>query len=322
MKIVLTDYSTWGYDMDLSGLRELGQVVVYDRIPDEDIGRVLSAEVPDVSVLVSNISRLGRDNLKDLPGLRLVCAASTGYDNIDVDYCREKGIAVTNVPGYAGDSVAQFTFAMLFYLQFQCRYYDDFIRSGEYSAGDPGDFKGHEFRELTGKIWGIIGLGDIGGRVAKYAESFGCEVIWHSVTGKTNKQMYRQVSLEELLAESDILSIHAPLTPQTRNLITMSQLKRMKKTAILLNLGRGGIVNEADLAEALNEAIIAAAGTDVPEKEPIETSNPLMNLKDPNRIFITPHIAYGSVEARKRLMDSVCDSIRAFTGDRRHNRVD
>ncbi len=308
--------------MDVSSLNEFGRVTIYDRIPDEDIGKVLSLEVPDVSVIVTNISKLNRDNLKDLLDLKLVCAASTGFDNIDVEYCRERGIAVTNVPGYAGNSVAQFTMAMFFYLQSHCRYFDDFIKTGRYSSGKPESYSGNEFYELTGKTWGIIGLGDIGSRVAQYAKSFGCNVIWHSLTGNEKKTDYRQVSFDQLLSDSDVLSIHAPMSPLTRNLIAINELSRMKPTAILLNLGRGGIVNEADLAEALDQGIISAAGLDVPEKEPIELSNPLLKLKDPSRILITPHIAFGSAEARQRLMTAVCNSIRSFLEGERYNRVD
>lgn len=323
MKIVFTDIKTLGYEVNLSGLEELGNLKIYEQIPDEDIGKVLCRENPDVSVIVTNASRLSRDNLKDLTELKLICQTGTGYDNIDVDYCREQGIGVTNVPGYAGNSVAQFTFAMFFYLQFHCRYYDDFIKTGQYSSEVPENYSEHEFYELDGKTWGIIGLGDIGRRVAKYAESFGCNVIWYSVTGNTGKSTpYHQVALDELLATSDILSIHAPMSPLTYDLITMNELKKMKSTAILLNLGRGGIVNEADLAKALDQGIISAAGLDVLEKEPIEASNPLLRLKDPNRVFITPHIAYGSVEARERVMESVCRSIRSFKEGTRYNRVD
>ncbi|MFA5634779.1 MAG: NAD(P)-dependent oxidoreductase [Anaerovoracaceae bacterium] len=323
MKIVFTDIKTLGFDVNVSGLEELGRVKIYDGIPDDDISQVLSREHPDVSVIVTNDSNLHGENLKDLAGLKLICQTGTGYDNIDVDYCREQGIAVTNVPGYAGNSVAQFTFAMFFYLQYHCRYYDDFIKSGQYSSEVPEHYSEHEFYELEGKTWGVIGLGDIGRRVAKYAESFGCKVIWYSVTGNVRKEeTYRQVALDELLEASDILSIHAPFSSLTYNLITMNELKKMKKTAILLNLGRGGIVNEADLAEALNEGVISAAGLDVLEKEPIEVTNPLLKLKDPNRVFITPHIAYGSVEARQRVMKGVCDSIRSFMEGGRYNRVD
>jgi lactate dehydrogenase-like 2-hydroxyacid dehydrogenase len=321
MKIVFTDIKTLGYSIDVSSLSRFGDLKIYDDLPHDDIGKVLLKEVPDVSAIITNASILREDNLKDLKHLKLICEAGTGYNNIDVKYCKQRGIAVTNVPEYAGNSVAQFTFAMLFYILSHLGYYDKYTKDGRYSLGSAEDFSGYEFHELEGKTWGIIGLGNIGTRVARYAECFGCKVIYHSITGRKSDPKYERVSFNELLTFSDILSIHAPLSDKTRNLITMSELSKMKKKAILLNLGRGGIVNEKDLAAALDEELIMGAALDVTENEPIEQTSPLLKLKNPERILITPHIAYGSAEARQRLVEGVKDSIKSYLEGGNHNRV-
>ena len=318
MKIVFLDIKTLGYEIDVSGLRKFGEVLVCDHVADEEVSGVIS----DADIVITNQNKLGESNLRNAGKLKLICAAATGYDNIDIAYCRGRGIAVTNVPGYAAGSVAQHTFAMLFYLVSHAGYYDRYVKSGEYSKAKDTIHSGNDFFELEGKTWGIIGLGEIGKKVASSAEGFGCDVVYYSTSGKNLYDKYRSVQLEELLKSSDIISIHAPLNGRTKHLIGMDQMKLMKKSAYLLNLGRGGIMKENDLAEALENNLIAGAGLDVFETEPLPDDSPLMQLKNKDHLFMTPHIGYGSIEARIRLMRTVCKNIDAFLSGAVYNRAE
>lgn len=318
MKIVFTDIKTLGFEMNTTALEKLGQVEIYDNLSNE----ALSTVIADAEVIITNQNCLNSQNLEQAKKLRLICQAGTGYDNIDIKYCKGRNIAVTNVPAYASVSVAQHTFAMLFYLLSHSRYYDDYVKTGLYEKNNMNLHCENDFFELEGKTWGVIGLGDIGSRVAQYAEGFNCNVIYYSITGRQKQRAYKKVSLETLLETSDIVSIHASLSQYTYHLIGIDELKLMKQNAILLNLGRGGIVNEADLAEALNNKTIAAAGLDVLEEEPLDMHSSLKKVKDKNRIYITPHIAYGSIEARERLMNIICHNIQSFMDGESINRVD
>ena len=244
--------------------------------------------------------------------LKLVCVTATGTDNLDKDYLERRGIAWRNVADYSTQSVAQHTFAMLFFLLEKLRYYDDYVKEGRYINDTVFTHFAEHFYELKGKTWGIIGLGNIGRRVSAIAEAFGAEVIYTSPSGSAPQEGYHQVDLDTLLAESDIISVHAPLNQYTENLINESALKKMKKTCIFLNLGRGPIVNEQDLADALMQGEIAAAGLDVLCQEPMSSGNPLMAIKDSRKLFITPHIGWASVESRTRLMDIIFHQIKEF----------
>ncbi len=318
MKIVILDAKTLGNDIDLSLFNEFGNVVVYDVTkPEETIDRVKDAEI-----VITNKVVMNKDVMDSAERLKLICVAATGTNNVDIEYARKKGIAVTNVAGYSTESVVQTTFGMLFYLLMNLRYYDDYVKSSQYSKSEIFTHLGKPFWEINGKRWGIIGLGTIGRRVGEVAESFGCEVVYASTSGVKRKERFPELPLEELLKTSDIVSIHAPLNERTRNLITIDRLKLMKPTAILLNLGRGGIVNERDLAEALDKGIIAAAGLDVLEREPIYPDNPLLKVKNREKLLITPHIAWTSIEARNRLVKEIAENIRAFLKGERRNRVD
>lgn len=318
MKIVFLDMKTLGYAIDVSGLRQFGEVLIYDAVVDEEVGDVIA----DADIIITNQNTLNERNLCNAGNLKLICAAATGYDNIDTVYCAKRNIAVANVPGYAAGSVAQHTFSMLFYLISHSRYYDDYVKSGDFSKAELTIHSGKDFMELAGKTWGIIGLGEIGKKVASYAECFGCNVIYYSTSGRNQHDHYQSVPLEELLQTSDIISIHAPMNSRTKHLIGRAQLKQMKKTAYLLNLGRGGIIQENDLAEALDGRLIAGAGLDVFETEPLPMESPLLKLKNRDHVFLSPHIGYGSIEARNRLMLTVCKNIEAFLSGERCNRVE
>jgi len=248
--------------------------------------------------------------------------SSYRHQCIDLKYARSRNITVTNVAGYSTHSVAQHTFALLFYLLESLTYYDQYVKSRKYAGSDIFTHLDRSFWELKGKTWGIIGLGTIGRTTADIARAFGCHVVYYSTSGKNRDDNYVRVELPDLLKTSDIVSIHAPLNTQTHNLIRYDELKLMKKQALLLNLGRGGIINEADLAKALDEGLIAGAGLDVLEKEPIEESNPLLHIKDGSRLIITPHIAWASIEARHTLLKEIILNIEAFLNGTARNVVE
>ncbi|WP_297454273.1 D-2-hydroxyacid dehydrogenase [Persephonella sp.] len=318
MKIVILDAKTLGDDIDLEIFSQFGDVEIYPTTSPVE----LYERIENADIIITNKVVIDKDAINAAKNLKLICEAATGYNNIDVLYAKEKGIAVTNVAGYSTESVVQTTFGMLFYLLMHLRYYDDYVKSGEYAKSDIFTHLGRPFWEIHGKRWGIIGLGTIGRRVAEVAESFGCDVIYYSTSGVERQEKYPRYPLDELLKTSDIVSIHAPLNEKTKNLITINELRLMKENAILLNLGRGGIVNEKDLAIALDSDMIGGAGLDVLEKEPVDPENPLLKIKNKEKLLITPHIAWTSIEARKRLVNEIVENIRAFLNGAVRNRVD
>ena len=308
MKIVFLDASTLGDDIDYSQFEQLGEVVRYPFTSSEEA----PARVTDADVLVVNKVLVNRQTIADAKNLKLVCVTATGTNNLDKDYLAERGIEWRNVAGYSTESVAQHTFAMLFYLMENLRYYDGYVKSGSYHNDRVFTHFARTFHELNGMTWGILGLGAIGRRVADIAGLFGARVIYYSASGAPAQEGYRQVDLDTLLAESDILSIHAPLNEYTEGLMDKDVFCKMKSDAILLNLGRGPIINEADLADALNAGELRAAGLDVLSVEPMAMDSPLLNVKDKDRLFITPHIAWATIEARQRLMKIIAGQIEEF----------
>ncbi|MBQ6671513.1 MAG: D-2-hydroxyacid dehydrogenase [Firmicutes bacterium] len=310
MKIVFLDRKSIGRDLDLSEFYEFGEVVMHDHTPDEDVPE----RVKDADIIIINKTPINKETIGGAEKLKLVCITATGTNNLDKEYLAERGIAWRNVANYSTENVAQHTFAILFYLWEHLRYYDDYVKEGRYAEDTQFTHFGKVFSELSGKTWGIIGLGNIGRRVAGIATAFGCRVQYYSTTGKNHASDYREVSFDELLATSDIISIHAPLNASTEGLINKAALSKMKKEAVLLNLGRGPIVVEKDLREALDEGLIRAAGLDVLSEEPMSRESPFLGFKDSDRLFITPHIAWASIEARTRLMHMVANNIREFLG--------
>lgn len=308
MKIIFLEADTLGNDVDLSIFDQLGEVVKYPACnPDEVADRVREADV----LVVNKIPMIER-NLVKAENLKLICITGTGTNIVDFNYCNGRNIAVANVRGYSTQSVVQHTFALFFYLYEKLSYYDQFVKSGEYIRSDVFSHFTMKFNELYGKTWGIIGLGEIGKGVAKVAEVFGCKVIYYSTSQANNNQEYTQVDLDTLLSQSDIVSIHAPLNEKTKGLIGEAELRKMKKTAILLNLGRGPIIEEHALTKALKEDWIQGAGLDVLSKEPMIAENPLFEIQDSNKLIITPHIAWATVEARRRVTEEVYENIVAF----------
>lgn len=317
MKIVFLERNTLGLDVDLSYFQELGEVIFYGGSCEEEN----AARIRDADVIVANKIPMNEALLKDASNLKLICLTATGTNNIDFAYTSSRGIAVANVKGYSTASVVQHTFAMLFYLLEKLPYYDHFVKSGEYIRSDIFSHFDVKFHELAGKTFGIIGLGEIGRGVAQIARLFGCHIIYYSTSGKNNNPDYQQVDLEELLKISDIVSIHAPLNQKTLNLIGEEELKLMKESAILLNLGRGPIVNQEALAKALEENWIEAAGLDVLTQEPMAEDNPLIKIQDSTRLLITPHIAWATIEARSRCAREVFENIRSFLRGEERNIV-
>lgn len=318
MKIVILERHSVGTDVSVDAVGEFGEVTTYDNtVTIEEVRE----RVKDADIIIANKSPLREETLKDASHVKLICEFATGYDNCDLEYCSARGIRVANVRDYCTAMVAQHTFTLALALSQKLFHYDNYVKSGQYSA--QGRFSNFDlpFYELEGKVWGIVGMGNIGRRVAKIAETCGCHVIFHSITGKSSCTEYRQVDKGTLLAESDVLSLHCPLSGLSRNFIDGEALKKMKKTAILINVARGGVVDNAALYEALEAKEIGAAGLDVVEKEPLEPENPLSRFKDSNRLIITPHLAWASVEARKRCVEEACLNIRAFLRGEERNIV-
>ncbi len=318
MKIVELDRNTLGYDIDTNVFADFGDYEQHD----SDTIEKNREYIKDADVIIFNKAVMNEEMLKDAKNVKLLCVTATGYDNIDLDYARSRGIGVANVKAYSTPAVAQHTFALALYVLEKISYYDEYVKSGKYSSQSGFCNFDEKYNELEGKTWGIIGMGNIGRKVAKIASAFGCNVIYYSTTGKNKVDGYEQVSFDDLLSRLDILSIHCPLNDSTRGLIDMKALKKMKSSAILVNVARGPIIIDEDLTQALEQGIIAGAGLDVLTKEPMPADNPLHRIKDSRKLIITPHMAWASVEARQRCADEVYLNIKAFLNGESRNRVD
>ena len=308
MKIAVLERNSVGLDVSIDAIGTYGEMTAYPNTVKADVAE----RVKDAEIVVANKAPLNAETLKDAPNIKLICEFATGYDNVDLAYCKSRGIKVANVVNYSTDAVAQHTFALCLYILEKLHHYDKYVKSGEYAAQDRFSNFDIPYTELAGKTWGIIGMGNIGRKVAQVAEAFGCRVIFHSVTGKSSCKEYERTDFDTLLAESDFLSLHCPLSDITRNLINLDALKKMKKTAILINVARGPVVNDEDLYTALTEGYIAGAGLDVTGTEPMKDSNPLSKITDSNKLIITPHMAWASIEARTRCVAETCKNIEAF----------
>lgn len=307
--IVILERNSVGTDVSVEDFNRLGNVTVY---PNTTTVEEVRERTKDADIVIANKAPMVEAALKDSERVKLICEFATGFDNCDLTYCKSRGIGVANVVDYSTSMVAQHTFTLALALVQKLAHYDTYVKSGEYSAQDRFSNFDVPFTELAGRTWGIVGMGNIGKRVARIAEAFGCRVIFHSITGKSTVTAYEQVDKETLLRESDFLSLHCPLSDLSRNFIDGEALKKMKKSAILINVARGPVVNNRDLYEALVNGEIMAAGLDVLEKEPLEPSNPLSLLKDSNQIIITPHLAWGSVESRTRCVQETYRNVEAF----------
>lgn len=308
MKIVFLDAKTIGEDIDLSGYDTFGEVVKYGFSAPEEI----PARIEDADIIILNKAPINEQTIGTAKNLKLVCVTATGTNNLDKEYLAKRGIAWRNVAGYSTESVAQHTFALLFYLVEKLSYYDAYVKEERYVNDTIFTHFAEHFHQIYGKTWGIVGLGNIGRRVADIAKAFGANVIYYSTSGKNNQDGYTRVDFDTLLRTSDIISVHAPLTEATEGLMNKDAFIKMKPSAIFLNLGRGAIVVEQDLADALNTNQIAAAGLDVLCVEPMSPENPLLSMKDSKKLLITPHIAWASVEARTNLMNIIIEQIKEW----------
>lgn len=308
MKIVFLETACLGQGMDYSAFSDIGEVESYDYTKKEEVPE----RIKDADIIVVNKIPMNEETLGQADKLKLICITATGTNIVDFAFTNRRGITVTNVKGYSTPTVAQHTFALYFYLAEHIAYYDNCVKSLEYSKSEMFVHHGPEFHDLSGLTWGIVGLGDIGRHVAKIAEAFGCNIQYYSTSGRNNHAEFKQVSFEELLATSDVISIHAPLNEVTEGLFNREAFCKMKKTGILLNLGRGPIVDEQALADAINHGDIAGAGLDVFTIEPLPLTSPLLTVKEKDRFVFTPHIAWASVEARTRLMKEVCLNMQSF----------
>ena len=305
MKIVFLDAATMG-DASMEEIAAQGEFVCYPSSTAEEA----RARAADADVVLLNKVIVDQAFLDACPKVRLICEAGTGINNIDTRLCDERGVIVRNVAGYSTESVAQTAWMHILNLAGMAFHYNAYARDGRYSAGSIHVDADHPFTEVWGKTLGIVGMGAIGQKVAAIGTAFGMKVIYYSTSGTGHCKDYPCVSLEELLAQSDVISIHAPYNERTAGLIGYEQLKQMKPTAILVNTGRGGIAVEADLARALNEDVIAGAALDVYVKEPLPLDSPLMQVNQPGKLLLSPHIAWYSREARARLAHGMAENIK------------
>lgn len=308
MNIVFLDADSIGSDIDLSGFDKLGNVTRYGYSKESEMPELIK----DADVIVVNKIEVNEETVGEAPGLKLVCVTATGTNNLDKEFLARRNIAWRNVAGYSTENVAQHTFALVFFLLEKLSYYDDYVKSEKYVNDEMFTHFSNAYHELHGMTWGIIGLGNIGRRVADLAKAFGCHVVYYSTSGKHQEDGYEQTDLDTLLEISDIVSVHAPLNDDTLNLMDAEAFRKMKKSAIFINVGRGPIVVEEDLADALENGEIKAAGLDVLREEPMTEDNPLRRIKDSTRLVITPHIAWASVEARTRLMGIILEQVKEF----------
>ena len=304
MKIAFLDATTMG-DVSFEPFEKLGDFTRYENSTPEEARE----RVRDLDVLLINKVIVDKELIDSAPNLKLICIAATGVNNIDVEYAASKGIPVRNAVGYSTDSVVQTTFMHILSLVGGAPYFDESVKSGSYSRSGMFTDTKWNWWELAGKTIGIIGMGNIGQKVARIAEAFGMKVCYYSTSGTGHCKDYPCLSLEELLKTSDIVSVHAPLNERTLNLIGREQLSMMKPQAYLVNVGRGAIIVEEDLVQAVDDGVIAGAGVDVFVTEPLPESHPYLRMKHPERMRLSPHIAWASIEARDRLIGIMAENI-------------
>ncbi len=315
MKITVLDAATLGSDLDLTVLNALGDVEVYETVSE---GQVVAC-LRDSDVAILNKVKMTEKILNALPRLRLICITATGYDNVDVQTCRRLGIAVCNVAGYSSQSVAQLTLAMALSLYTHLPEYDTHVKNGAYTRGGVQNCLTPVYRELSGKTWGIIGFGNIGQAVGRAAQALGCRVV---VYQRHAAKEFENLSFDDLLTQSDIISLHVPLTEQTKEMIDRRALSLMKPGVMLINVARGAVLDESAVADAIIEGKIGYFGCDVYSHEPFPADHPFSHLLNMKNVCLTPHMAWGSYESRVRCLREVIENIRAFERGEVRNRVD
>ena len=315
MKIVVLDAATLGTDTDLSPLFACGDVTVYPGTAPEEI----TARIADTDVIVSNKLKLNRSNLEDAKNLKLICLTATGYDCVDTAYCRERGIGVCNVPGYSTQSVAQLTLTLALALTAHLSSYREFVHTGGYTRSGVANSLEPVWHELYGKTWGVVGGGNIGQQVARVAEAFGCRVL---MCRRNPDPRYENVDIDTLCERADVISIHVPLTEQTRGMIGQAQIRRMQSHAVLVNVARGAVTDEAALADAVLEGRIAGLGVDVYSVEPFGEDHPFQRILGRENVILTPHMAWGAYETRNRCVAMVAENIEVWKAGGIKNRVE
>ena len=314
MKIILLDAKTLGSDIPLTVFSDMGEFVSYPKTsPEEAPGRIADADV-----IVTNKVKLRADILKHAPNLKLICVTATGYDNVDIDYCKNNGVAVCNVKGYSTECVAQLTISMALSLTNHLRVFDDYVKSGEYSKSGIQNKLTPTFNEVYGKTWGIVGLGNIGKRVADIAKVMGCRVLAYK---RTPVEDYECVNLETLMRESDFISVHIPSSPETVGLISREMLSLTKEKAILINVARGHVLDEQAVADSILDGSLYGFGCDVYSTEPFPENHPYSKLSKCDNVILTPHMAWGGYETRVRLVSEVAENIKAFYKGEERNRI-
>ncbi|MBR2387598.1 MAG: hydroxyacid dehydrogenase [Clostridia bacterium] len=314
MKITVLDANTLGKDLDLSRLSSVGDVTVYDITEPCNV----EERIKDTDVVVLNKIKLNETNLAGAKNLKLICVTATGYDNIDVAYCNTRNIQVSNIVGYSTNSVAQVTVATVLELATHIREYNRYVTSGNYTNNGVANRVSPVFHELSGKTWGIIGLGNIGKKVANIAKAFGCRVIAFKRTPDTE---YECCDLETLCKNSDIISIHTPLNESTRNMISKKELDMMKPSVIIYNAARGAVTDENAVADAILAGKVGAFGCDVYSIEPFPSSHPMQKIAKLDNVCLTPHMAWASFEARNLCIDEVILNIESFKNGIKRNSV-
>jgi lactate dehydrogenase-like 2-hydroxyacid dehydrogenase len=307
LKIVVLDGDTLGEDIDLGVLSQFGETSIYGRTSPQQVEK----RIQDCEIVITNKVVLNREVLQNAKQLKLIQITATGINNVDLESAKEFDIEVKNVAGYSTESVVQHTFSTLFYLIGSLGFRNEFVKSGDWTESGLFTNMENPFWEISGKQFGIIGLGTIGQRVGEVAKAFGSEVAYYSTSGKNNSDEFKQMELQELLETSDIISIHAPLNENTKALLNKDNLHFIKDGSVLMNMGRGGIIDEDDLADEVKKRNILV-GLDVISTEPISYENPLNKVIENENIFITPHIAWASIEARQRLLNTVIRNIQSF----------
>ena len=314
MKIVILDSVTLGADIDLSPIRALGEVTEYKNTLPEEIAERLA----DADVAVLNKCKLNAENLKDTKNLKLICVAATGYDNIDLPFCRERGIALCNVPGYSTDSVAQLSVAMALSLVTHLDEFRGFVHSGEYSKSGSANRLEPVYHEIAGQTWGVVGGGGIGSKVAEIATALGCRVL---LCRRKPESRYEAADIDRICRECDIISLHVPLSDETRGMISRERIESMKDGVVIVNTARGAVCDEQAIADAVLSGKIGALGCDVYSKEPFGEDHPFSAILDRPNVCLTPHMAWGSYEARQRCVCRMAENITEFYKGNNHNRI-
>lgn len=314
MKIVILDKDTLGADADLSPIRNLGECTEYGTTDPS----LVAERVADAEVVVTNKIKLNEETLGNCKNVKLICVAATGFDNIDTEFCKERGIALCNVPGYSTDSVAQVTLAMALELVTHLSTYRDFVHSGKYSASGVANKLSPVYHELSSMTWGVVGGGAIGMKVAEIAKAFGCKVL---VCRRKQEGEFPLADIDTICEQADIISVHLPLSDSTRGILNRDRIGKCKSSAIIINTARGAVADEQALADAIKEKRIGGLGVDVYSKEPFPAEHPYTDILGCDNVCFTPHMGWGSFEARNRCVVKIAENIESFYKGEERNRI-